>query len=617
MSILAALVRAYDRLPDAPPFGYSMEKIGFVIGLNEDGSVASVTDLRVPSGKKMQLKPFLVPQPIKRASNIAPNFLWDKTSYALGVKLEDGDRTIREHAAFRERHEKELCGTEDPGLNAFLLFLRRWTPAQFTPPLWPDEMKDQNVIFTLESDRLKNAWLHNRPAAKSLWAQLSAGDGDNLRICLVTGRKSPVARLHPSIKGVPGGQPTGGSIVSFNLEAFTSYGHKQGDNAPVSEYAAFAYTTVLNRFLENNSKHKLLIADTSTVFWADSSKIEIAETAEALFSYMFGDLDPSETDEAEAKKVGILLKRIEMGEPLEKLDPDLAKGVRFHVLGLAPNAARISVRFYYENNFRDLAENYRDYYKDIRFDLRSQDQHVNLYRLALRTAPARKDRNNTITFDKKQISPLLAGELFRSILTGDRFPRSLLAQILMRIRSDHILDSLRISLIKAVIVRNMRKEGRLPKEDYLVRSDPDDPNPSRRLGKLFALIERAQLAALGDRINTTVKDKYLGACATTPAQIFSKLLLNAEEHHLKRLRNGHSDADWIKSAEQARRVGASINRDIGRLSATFANSFPKQHSDEEQGLFLIGYYQERFGERKTKDDGGDPIDDGQTIEEEE
>jgi CRISPR-associated protein Csd1 len=284
---------------------------------------------------------------------------------------------------------------------------------------------------------------------------------------------------------------------------------------------------------------------------------------------------------------------------------------------LAPNAARISIRFYYDDDFRDLAKNYRDYYLDTLFEPRPKDRRISINGLVLRTAPARKDRNGQIKFDGEQVSPLLSGELFRAILTGDRFPRALLAQILMRVRSDHLLDSLRISMIKAVIVRDMRKEGRLPKEDYLVRSDPDDPNPARRLGKLFALIERAQLAALGDKVNTTVKDKYLSACAITPAQVFSKLILNAEEHHLKRLRNGHSDADWIKDADHARKVGAAINRDMGRLAATFSNSFPKQHSDEEQGFFLIGYYQERFGSRKTDDDGGDPIDDEQTSEREE
>jgi CRISPR-associated protein Csd1 len=411
-----------------------------------------------------------------------------------------------------------------------------------------------------------------------------------------------------------GAQTAGASIVSFNLDAFTSYGHEQGDNAPVSEAAAFAYTTALNRFLERDSKHRLQIGDASTVFWADAKDAEAAKDAESLFVQFF---NPQKEEADATKNVGILLARLKKGEPLEKLDPELPKGVHFYVLGLAPNAARISIRFYYDDDFRELVRNCREYFMDMQFEPRPKDRRITINSLVLRTAPARKDRNNQIKFDGDQVSPLLAGELFRAILTGDRFPRALLAQILMRVRSDHLLDSLRISMIKAVIARDMRKEDRLPKEDYLVRSDPDDPNPARRLGKLFALIQRAQLAALGDKINTTVKDKYLGTCAATPAQVMSKLILNAEQHHLKRLRNGHSDAEWIKDADHARRVGAGINRDLGRLAASYEGNFPAQQSDEDQGFFLIGYYQERFGSTKAGDDGGDPHDDDQTNEGEE
>lgn len=623
MSILASLARAYERLPDAPPFGYSVQNIGVVVGLNEDGSVASVSPWFDGEGRKRKPRPMQVPQPVKRTVAIAPNFLWDKTAYVLGVTAGEGKRTAEEHAAFKDYHEKALAGTDDAGLKALLLFMKQWTPEQFAAPLWSDDLKDQNVVFALESERRQNRWLHERQAARDLWGRLSGGEGENAQICLVTGRSGPIARLHPAIKGVWGGQSSGGSIVSFNLDAFTSYGHEQGDNAPVSDYAAFAYTTALNRFLERDSKHRLQIGDASTVFWADCEDAEAALLAEELFPALF---NPTTEEEARSEDVGILLKRLKKGDV--EMEDELAlkagtlaskveMGVGFHVLGLAPNAARISIRFYYESDFGKLLENYRHYVTDLDFKPRPKERRITINSLVLRTAPARKDRSGQIKFDSAQISPLLSGELFRTILTGDRFPRALLAQILMRVRSDHLLDSLRISMIKAVIVRDMRKEGRLPKEDYLVRSDPDDPNPARRLGKLFALIERAQLAALGDKVNTTVKDKYLSACAITPAQIFSKLILNAEEHHLKRLRNGHSDADWIKDAEHARRVGATINREIGRLAATFADSFPKQHSDEEQGFFLIGYYQERFGSRKAEDDGGDPIDDEQTSDGEE
>lgn len=615
MSILASLVRAYDRLPDAPPFGYSSQNIGVLVSLNDDGSVANVIDWREGEGRKRKARPMLVPQPGKRASGIAPNFLWDKTAYVLGIIAGEGKRTAREHAAFKERHEKELAGTDDAGLKALLLFLRQWTPDQFVEPRWTEDLKDQNVAFVLESDRRDNLWLHDRPAARALWARVSGAAAGADRICLVTGDPGPVARLHPAIKGVWGGQSAGGSIVSFNLDAFKSYGHEQGDNAPVSEAAAFAYTTALNRFLERDSGHRIQIGDASTVFWADAADKETAAVAEGSFFAMFADESDAALDAAETKKIAALLERLRKGEQLEAIDPNLSKGVRFFVLGLAPNAARISIRFYFEDDFGVLARNYQHYVADLRFEPRPRDRAITIQRLVIRTAPARRDRNNRITFDTEQVSRLLAGELFRAILTGDRFPRGLLAQLLLRVRSDHFLDRQRISMIKAVIVRDMRLHGRLPQnqfgqpqEDYLVRSDADDPNPARRLGKLFALIERAQLAALGDEINTTVKDKYLGTCAATPAQVFSKLLQNAEQHHLKRLRNGHSDASWIKGSHHARRVGTSISRDIGRLASTFGDSFAAQHSDEEQGFFLIGYYQERFGRRKIVDDGGNPVD---------
>ncbi len=247
MSILASLARAYDRLPDAPPFGYSMQSIGVVVGLNEDGSVASVTPWFDGEGKKRKPRPMLVPQPGKKSINLSPNFLWGNSSYVFGVTgnaekaTKKAKRLADEHAAFKEHHETKLAGTDDAGLKVLLLFLRRWTPEHFTGSLWSDDLKDQNVVFALESDRLQNLWLHDRPAAKALWARVSGAGGDNQQICLVTGQSAPVARLHPSIKGVWGGQPSGGSIVSFNFDAVESYGHEQGDNAPVSEAAAFAY----------------------------------------------------------------------------------------------------------------------------------------------------------------------------------------------------------------------------------------------------------------------------------------------------------------------------------------------------------------------------------------
>ena len=264
MSALASLVRAYERLPDAPAFGYSMEKIGFLVSLNADGSpTAPPIDLRDGEGKRKTARAMLVPQPTKRTSGVAPNFLWDKTSYALGVTAGEGKRTAREYEAFVEAHKKLLSGNPDEGLQALLRFLESWFPEDFSRLGWPEEMKDQNIVFALASERLRKICIHDRPAARALRATLRAEGDKSEAACLVTGERGPIARLHPAIKGVWGAQTSGASIVSFNLDAFTSYGHEQGENAPVSEAAAFAYTTVLNRFLERGSGHRVQIGRAS------------------------------------------------------------------------------------------------------------------------------------------------------------------------------------------------------------------------------------------------------------------------------------------------------------------------------------------------------------------
>lgn len=628
MSILSALVRAYDRLPaaDRPAFGYSVEKIGFVISLHPDGEVAGFTDLRDGEGKKKLPRPMLVPSSFKRPGTAPrPFFLWDNANYALGLGQLDNILDQR-YNVFREKHISTLSGSEDEGVRAFVAFLQKWKPEHIDRFGDLENFKQSNFAFEYAPDNHR-ILLHQRPDPQKIWAggynEWVSVEGKNVSesICLVTGLRSPTARTHPAIRGI---RPTGGkeadSIVSFNAPAYESYGHVQGDNAPVSEAAAFAYTTVLNRFLARDSGHRIQIGDASVVYWADSADAEKSAVAESIFAAM---VEPGAEDEHDARRIGDLLRRMRRGERLKHIDPGLAEGVRFHVLGLSPNAARLSVRYWFEDDFGVLAENYAHWIRDTAFEPWPKDLPAPSIRgCELRTAPAMRDAAGRVRFDTDRISPLLAGELLRAVLTGARFPAALLSLLLMRVRGDGHLDATRAALIKAIVARAMRLDRRLPKnpdgtpeEDYLMRSDPDDPNPARRLGRLFAVIERAQLAALGDGVNATVADKFLGAASAAPGRVMTNLIRNARDHHLKRLRNGHADTKWIKDATHARAVAAALDRDIGRLVAGFGNGFPAQLNTEEQGLFLIGYYQERYGPKgdaATDDANDEPH---QTVEE--
>lgn len=570
MSILASLAKAYERLPDAPPFGYSMQNIGVIVGLNEDGSVASVSPWFDGEGRKRKPRPMQVPQPVKRTVAIAPNFLWDKTAYVLGVTAGEGKRTAEEHTAFKDYHEKALTGADDVGLKALLLFLRQWTPDQFASPPWSDDLKDQNVVFVLETERRQNRWLHERQAAREAWGRLSGGDGENAQICLVTGQPGPIARLHPAIKGVWGGQSSGGSIVSFNLDSFTSYGHEQGDNAPISDYAAFAYTTALNIYLADR-KHRLQIGDASTVFWADSEDAEAAARAEALFPEFF---DPAKDDADTAKDIKILLERLrkgnqDLGDELALEAGELArkieKGVRFHVLGLAPNAARISIRFYHESDFGELAKSYRRFIDDMRIEPPGRDPYPPLWRYLIETAVLGKREN---------VPPNLAGEWMRSILNGTDYPLTLLTAVLSRIRADGEINALRASILKAILTRNY--ERKVP-----VALDPTmTDSKGYLLGRLFAVYEEIQRAALGGNVNATIKDKFYGSASATPRKVFGFLESSSANHLAK-----------VRKLNYGRAVNLQkLQEEIMDLMEPSKAPYPAFFSADEQAFFGLGYH---------------------------
>ncbi|MBN9528745.1 MAG: type I-C CRISPR-associated protein Cas8c/Csd1 [Alphaproteobacteria bacterium] len=577
MTVLAALVRAYDRLADeglAPRSGYSVQKIAYIIPLNPDGTVAGgPIDWRVMEKRKLVARPMAVPQPPKRTSGIAPNFLWDKTAYVLGVTAGEGKRLAAEHAAFVSCHLDALADSTDEGLVALRRFIQAWQPDDFARLGWPEEMKDQNVAFALESER-RETMIHDRKAAQELWARQQSAGSNESAICLVTGERAPVARLHPAIKGVWGAQSSGASLVSFNLDAFTSYGHEQGDNAPVSEAAAFAYTTALNRFLAQGSTNRLQVGDASTVFWAEAATREAAADAEDAFAALMG---AERVDEAaEGKRVGDMLALIRSGQKLSALRPDLAEGVRFHVLGLAPNAARLSVRFWLDDDFGVIATRLIDHQARMRIEPPPRDANPSFWRLLIETAPLRKTDN---------ILPNLAGDWLRAILDGRPYPLTLLSTLLMRLRADKDVNGLRAAMLKALVIRNF------PTMEVPVSLDPAKTDPGYLLGRLFAAYEYVQTQALGGKVNATIRDQYYGTASATPRAVFPALQRKAT-HHLARLRKDRPKSYVFVDSK----IGAIFElADPDRL-------FLPTLSAQQQALFAVGYYHQRNDFYRGKDD---------------
>ncbi|RIQ18698.1 type I-C CRISPR-associated protein Cas8c/Csd1 [Bordetella avium] len=591
--IIHALYAYYQRLLERAeeglaPFGYSPEKISYEIVLAPDGKLVAVYDLRNTSGKKPLARLMSVPQPEKRTADIKPNFLWDKTSYVLGVSA-SSKRTAKEHDAFKALHQESLLGTTDAGLQALLKFLVSWKPENFAAPFFSSEMLDANMVFRLDGDPL---WLHERAEARALRATLLAAseEQNGAAACLVTGEMLPVARLHPSIKGVSGAQSAGASIVSFNLDAFTSYGKIQGHNAPVSEQVAFAYTAVLNHLLRRTERNhqRLQLGDTSVVFWAEAADRSEAEEAEFTLESLLA--DPPD-DSQESARVQAVLQKVSAGRPLSEITPQLQDGTRIYVLGLAPNASRISIRFWVTGTLGVFTKRLAQHEQDMRLYPLPWRIAPSAYRLVLSTVP---NRDGAIP-KMDDVRPHLVGELMLAVLTGRLYPRTLLSNTLMRIRADGNLSGLRAAICKGVLTRERRLGGNVHVEEIPVSLDKASISPGYRLGRLFAVLGLVQRIALGPQVNATIRDRYYGSASATPALVFPILLRNAQ-NHLSKIR------------KEKPGMAVNMEKDIREILDGLAEHFPRCLRMEAQGQFAIGYYHQSQS-RFSKIDSDTEIDD--------
>ncbi len=585
--ILSALNDYYQRLADedkVPLSGFSSEKVSFCLVFSKDGKPLQIIDLRDTTGKKPRPSPCQVPVDKRRTSGIHAYPLWDKTAYALGVSAGEGKRLLDEHEAFKARQRALFGKSDDSHLTAFLRLLDQWAPEQLVGlPGYSEEVLDTNVIFRLDGQR---QYLHENQEARRLWdAALENGEGESGQ-CLITGEIAPLGTDHPAIRGVRGAQSSGASLVSFNSDAYESYGYSKNQNASISKAAIFGYSTALNHLLRGDAdnRQRLQIGDATVVYWAKARDSVHAEAAEGFFAM----LNEPPSDEQEAAKLATLLTQVAQGRPLAELDPMLEPDTHFFVLGLAPNAARLSVRFWYVDSLERLAEHYAQHHQDMLLEPSPwKGVTPGAWRLALQTAPIHGDRPKA-----EDVLPQLAGELMRSILTGSRYPRSLLNNIVMRFRNDGKISGIRVALCKAVLARASRiaVHSNSTTQEVPVSLDPHSTHPGYLLGRLFAELENAQERAIPNT-NATIRDRYYGAASATPASVFPVLLRNAQ-NHLSKLRKGD---------EKDKAIAGAITRNISEIVDGLKDSFPKSLLIEDQGRFAIGYYHQAKARFAKKD----------------
>lgn len=577
--ILQSLDALYDRLGEDPsygvaPPGYSLQKITFKVVLTPEGELHAIEDTRRHSEGRARPRQVLVPGRTKPpGSGINPGFLWDNCGYMLGFDAEGNraKRTKKTFEAFRAAHlerEDEIRSNE---YSAVCRFLENWNPATASEHSSLEEAAATGFgVFQIAG---QTHFVHEDPKVSVWWQKQAEAEDEGMEgQCLVTGERRPLARVHDKVRGVVGTQGAGGAIVGFNESAYESYGKTQSYNAPISKETAFRYVTALNALLDGpmRDKHRLLLGDTTVAFW--TGRQTVTEDVFADFAVEGSALlDVSAQDEARRFRVERFLRSLrEGGRTYADLEED-PEGTPYFLLGLSPNSARISVRFFETARLSDLLDNLRQHHRDIGIEPSSSER-----RRWEPEFPAVRVLLAQAAREAKEIPPLLAGPLMRAIVAGLPYPDALFSAVLRRIRADRSISYLRCCVIKGYLNRNLDQE-------VSMSLDMDRPDPAYRLGRLFAALEKTQKDALGEGLNTTIRDAFYSSASATPGSVFPRLL-RTYQHHLAKLEGG-------LRVSRERLVQAILDP---------LRTFPPHLSLPDQGLFAVGYYHQTSDFYKKK-----------------
>ena len=575
--ILQALTELYEQLAAKGVLagaGWSPVKVSYALYLNDAGEITQVASLKVEQtkGKKTVLVPqsFSLPAPVKRTVGVAANFLCDNSSYMLGMDQKGKpERTKECFNACKQLHQTILTDVDSPAARAVLAFFERWEPGEEqTCPALAEVMDDilagANLIF-----RYAGSYLHEDPQIRQAWERYynqSSGQGQEM-VCLVTGQRGPVESVHPAIKNVTGAQSSGAALVSFNAPAFCSYGKEQNYNAPTSQHAAFAYTAALNHLLADRER-VCHIGDATVVFWAKSGETD--------YSDFFMDSLFDQERNYEPEELQAMMVSLSKGEAVTYDQNQLDPNMQFYVLGLSPNAARLSVRFFLQNSFGNLVANAKAHQERLEIVRPSFDKFVTMPLWALLRETVNENSRD------KAPAPNLAGEVLRSILNNTPYPATLLQGVQLRIRAERRVTRGRAAIIKAYYLKKPHPE--VPEEVLTVALNRESNNVPYTLGRLFSVLEAIQEAA-NPGINATIQDRYFNSASSTPARVFPTLL-NLSQKHLKKLSGG---------------LRITYERQVTELLGKLPESFPAQFSLPQQGSFQLGYYhqtQARYEKRE-------------------
>ena len=588
--ILQALVRCYEALAERGELekpGWSPVKVSWGLELNADGQVKSLLPLGSMDAKSKQFsRTMTLPNKLKSTSRASSNFLWDNSEYILGLGKKE-NTTEKNFQACVWRHQEILKDVKHPFAQAIVKFFDGWKPENsFENPIIKTNIKELikggNIVFVMEDSNGELQFAHDVPEIRRAWDEtyISMGNEEVGR-CLVTGEKTPIAILHPSISGVYGAKSFGALLVSFNMEASESYGKEQGRNAPVGKYAAFAYGAALNYMVGQADFHGRL-GDTTLVYWAEGAEPAYG----SAFMAMMG-MGSEDKNEITQKELSGVLTALCQGHTVKWANVPLNPKNRFYILGLAPNASRLSVRFFLQDSFDAFVKHYQKHQERLNIVRPAFDERETLSMWALLRETVNPNSRD------KSAQPQLVGEMLRAVLTGSLYPSALYTQTEIRMRAEKEINRGKAAIIKAYLLRNVveqqKDQTHVYKEVLDVELNEQSTYLPYRLGRLFAVLEAVQQKA-NPNINTTIKDRYFNSACATPALVFPTLLRLAQSH-LSKIGGG---------------AEVYYDKMIIELLGDVTQSYPLRLSLQDQGIFQIGYYHQKqklFTKKEEKDNG--------------
>jgi CRISPR-associated protein Csd1 len=568
--ILQALYDYYQRKSATlPQEGFELKEIKYVIVINRSGEFVDLQDLR--ENKKGKI--FLLPKSEVRSGKNAwqkSSLLWDHYGYILAHPKDNTEEAVqmalKQNKTFVENIKSlPLQIKEDEGVNAVLQFYETDQIEKVKAhPNWNDckKIPGCNMSFKLDAS---TELVPQRGAItnyiKSTYNEtLDEGDktSEFVAPCLITGESSIIARLHTPTP-IPGGK-SNARLVAFQINSgFDSYSKSKAYNAPVSKSAESAYTTALKHLISSKS-NKVIVADTTIVYWAEKKTEEV--NPEEMFAFLVAQRIDEDNPDKGVQIIESFIKSVYTGKLSSK------ETNHFYVLGLSPNAARISVRFWKAPSVEDFGLNIKKHFDDFDIVHGPKDhKYLSLYQILSSTALAYKMDN---------VSPNLAGAVIESIVDGIPYPRTLMQQCVRRIRAEQNINRTRAAILKAYLNRFYRIQKTKNKE-ITMSLDSTNTNVAYRIGRLFAVLEKIQETA-SPNLNATIRDRYYGAASTSPITVFPRLLT---------LKNSHLKNDRISKGSKV-----YYEKLIGEIISAL-DSFPTNLALNEQAHFAIGYYHQR------------------------